>query len=321
MNNGLTGLWKIIVETSIQVEQAGGSARKPLCTFEHTTMKLHLPLLLSAALLIFAGGCSLVQQLTGSVQTPEVTYRSMQFSSLSFDGVTLDFNFEVDNPNRIDLRALGYSYGFSVEGNQFLSGNSDRGIDLAARSASTVTVPISLSFRELYNSVAAIATRDSVAYGIASTFEFDIPVLGRREVPVTASGHLPIPRLPRLALDNISVGSVSFTGAEVIVRLRFENPNAFTMSFSDVHYDLNVDGSRWVSSTIREQIDVAAKSTSFVDIPVRLDLAQLGMSVYRMLTGSQSFTYEVDGSGVVDLDLPFFESSRLPFNLSGNYRL
>jgi hypothetical protein len=44
------------------------------------------------------------------------------------------------------------------------------------------------------------------------------------------------------------------------------------------------------------------------------------MSVYRMLSGSQAFNYEVDGSGTVDLDLPYFESSRLPFNLSGSYR-
>lgn len=283
-------------------------------------MKLQTPLLLSAALLLFAGGCSLFQQLSGSVQTPEVTYKSMQFNSLSFDAITLDFNFEVDNPNRIDLRAMGYTYGFSVDGNQFLSGSSDRGIELSARSASTVTVPISLSFRELYNSASAVARQDSVAYGISSVFEFDIPVLGRREVPASASGYLPIPKLPRLGLDNISVGSVSFSGAEIIVRLSFENPNAFGMSFSDVRYDLNVDGSRWVSSTIREQITVAANSTRTVDIPVRLDITQLGMSVYRMLSGSQAFNYEVDGSGMVDLDLPYFESSRLPFNLSGSYR-
>ena len=57
-----------------------------------------------------------------------------------------------------------------------------------------------------------------------------------------------------------------------------------------------------------------------MNIPVRLDLTQLGLSVYRMLTGSRSFTYEVDGNGMVDLDLPFFPSTELPFNLSGDYR-
>ncbi|MCC5925937.1 MAG: LEA type 2 family protein [Bacteroidetes bacterium] len=287
----------------------------------HFPMKRYTPLLLSAAFLILIGGCSLVQQLSGSVQTPEVTYTSMKFNSLSFDGVTLDFDFEVDNPNRLDLRALGYTYGFSVEGNEFLSGSSDRGIDLAARSASTVTVPISLNFRELYNSVSAIATQDSIAYGVASTFAFDIPVLGRREVPVSAAGYLPIPRLPRLSLENISVGSLSLSGAEVLVSLKFNNPNNFSMSLSDVDYTLNVDGSRWISSVIREQIQVDARSEQIVTVPVRLDLGQLGMSVYRMLTGSQAFNYEVTGNGTVDLDLPFFESSRLPFNLSGSYRL
>ncbi|KPQ00968.1 MAG: Conserved secreted protein [Bacteroidetes bacterium HLUCCA01] len=283
-------------------------------------MKQYTPLVLAAVLLFAIGGCSLLQQAAGTVQMPEVRYDSMQFSSVNFDGLSMNFGFEVDNPNRLALRATGYEYAFSVEGSEFLQGRSDAGLELAAGSARTVQIPVTVGFQELYNTAGALVRQDSIAYEVRTEFVFDLPVLGRRSVPASASGYLPVPRMPRLALEDIAVRSVSFSGAEVVLQLRLDNPNAFGMSLSGLAYNLSVDGNQWVSSTLRETISVPAKSSQNVNIPVRLDLTQLGLSVYRMLTGSQSFTYEVDGNGMVDLDLPFFPSTELPFNLSGDYR-
>ena len=287
-------------------------------------MKITHPTLLRLFLIVLisvgATGCALLESLTGSVKTPEVTFKAMKFDSLSFDGVTMLFDFEVDNPNRLNLNAQGYSYSFSVSENPFLSGRSDDGLELRAQSASIVTVPIRFGFQEAFNTVSALATSDSISYGIESTFRFELPVLGVKEVPVSAAGWLPVPKLPRLSLQDISIRNLSFTGAEINVRLQFDNPNVFGLSFSDVVYDLSVDGTRWASAGINQVINLAAKGTQTVDIPVRLDLGQLGLSVYRMLSGQQAFNYAVNGSGNVKVDLPYFaDVQRLPFNLSGRY--
>jgi LEA14-like dessication related protein len=287
-------------------------------------MKTTRPLLSHLLILVFVSagltGCALLGSLAGTVQTPDVKYKSMKFDALSFDGVTMLFDFEVDNPNRLNLSAKGYSYSFSVSENPFLSGRNDDGLELRAQSASIVTVPVRFGFREAFDTVTALASSDSIAYGIESTFRFEIPVLGVKEVPVSASGWIPVPKMPRLSLQDISIRNLSFTGAEINVRLQFENPNVFGMSFSDVEYDLSVDGTRWASAGIRQSIIMAPNETQTVDIPVRLDLGQLGLSVYRMLSGQQAFNYAVSGSGNVKVDLPYFaDVQRLPFNLNGRY--
>jgi LEA14-like dessication related protein len=287
-------------------------------------MKSVRPLLVNLlVIVIVAGGvsgCALIGSLTDSVKTPEVEFKSMKFESLTFDGVTMLFDFHVDNPNRLSLNAKGYSYSFSVSENPFLSGRNEDGIELRAQSSSVVSIPVRFGFREAFDTVTALATSDSIAYGLESTFKFEIPVLGVKEVPVSAAGWLPVPKMPRLSLQDISIRNLSFTGAEINVRLQFENPNMFGLSISDVEYDLSVDGTRWASAGIRQAITLSAKSTQTVDIPVRLDLGQLGMSVYRLLTGQQAFDYAVSGSGNVNVDLPYFSDiQRLPFNLNGRY--
>lgn len=283
------------------------------------TMKKYL-LASTLIILLTITGCNFLQGLSGSVQYPEVSYSDMKFESLSFDGITMNFTFDVDNPNRVDLRAQGYEYAFSVDGNEFMSGTSDTGIELKSRSSYSITVPIRFGFNELYNTVNAITTRDSIAYGINSVFSFDIPVMGRRDIPASASGYLPIPKIPRLSLENISVGNLSFTGAEVNVQLKFDNPNTFAIGFSDLNYILAIDGERWAAADIAQQVNLAPKSSQIVTIPVRLDIARLGTSVYRMLNGQQSFQYNVTGDGNINVDLPYFDdSSRIPFDLSGRH--
>lgn len=272
------------------------------------------------AIFAFLSGCNAIRGLVQTMDYPEVSYKSMNFESLSFDGVTMRFNFDVDNPNRLDLRAEGYAYTFSIDGNTFMQGSSSDQIELPSRAASLVSIPLEFSFRELSRTVSSVITQDSIEYEISSVFKFDLPVLGERERAVSASGYLPVPRLPKLSLENVSLAGLSFTGAEVLVRMRFENPNNFGLAFSDIGYNLEVDGNRWISTKLNDVVDLAAKGIQIIEVPVRLDFSQVGASVYKILTNREAFRYRVTGEGTVDVDLPYFEeSTRLPFDINGEY--
>jgi LEA14-like dessication related protein len=277
--------------------------------------------LVAVTLILTVGGCSLLQNLgKNALSTPEIRYNSMKFDQFGFDGVTMMFSFDVDNPNRVDLTARGYNYAFSVDGNRFLEGNSGDGIALRSQASTRVEVPVTVNFAQLGRTVGSVLSQDSIAYNIASTFTVDIPVLGLREIPVQASGFLPVPKMPEISLENISLGTLSLTGAEVRVRMKFSNPNPFGLSFSDINYRLAVDGENWVSTRLQQLINLGAKSETVIDIPVRLDFAQVGTSVYRLFTGRNAFDYTVSGDGRLNVDLPFFEPNvNLPFSVSGRY--
>ncbi len=277
--------------------------------------------LIPVVLMIAISGCGALSQLSRGVQQPEISYNSMQFSSLSFDGMTLLFNFDVVNKNRLDLTAHGYSYSLSIDDNRFLEGISEDGILLRQRSVSNVQIPVTFNFSQLSSAIGSVFSRDSVRYDIASTFSIDLPVMGRKEVPVSASGHLPIPKLPSVSIKDVRLGNISLTGAEVILALDFVNPNRFGVAFSDVRYRLEVDGSQWVSTRLNQIISVGGNSVNQIEIPIRLDFAQVGSSVYRLMTSGGSFQYRLTGDGNVDVDLPYFDTSRIPFDISGNHRI
>lgn len=271
--------------------------------------------------LAFIGGCAVLSQLGGMVQKPEVSYRNMSFESMSFDGIGLKFNFDLENPNNVNLKASGYNYALSIDDQKFIEGQNNDGLELKSLSTSQISIPVQLNFRELYSTVSSVVNSDSVAYGISSAFSFDIPVLGLIEIPVSANGHLPVPKLPALSFESMSLGSISLTGAEVRLNMLFENPNSFGLSFSDIKYKFMVDGSEWASTGINNVIDLSAKGSQRVEIPIRLDFATLGLSAYRLLTGGSTFNYRLVGDGNVKVDLPYFDqNNRLPFDLAGSYR-
>lgn len=279
------------------------------------------PYLLLLVVLVSFAGCQAIRGLSGQLEYPNVEFDKMRFETLSFDGVTMRFDFDVENKNRVDIKTDGYTYVFKIDGNTFIEGTSAQGIDLKSRSSSTVSIPLTFSFSELSRAVSSVVTQDSIEYEIALVFSITMPVGGIREVPAQTTRFLPVPRLPKLSLENVSIAGFSFTGADVRVLMKFENPNNFALKFSDILYNLEVDGSRWISTTLNQVVDLAAKSSSIVEVPIRLEFSQIGSSVYRIIANRNPFDYRVSGNGSVDVDLPYFDkTSRLPFDISGTHQ-
>jgi len=277
-------------------------------------------LLLLFALVLFAGSCATIRDLA-SIKEPDVKYSSMKFDSISFDGITMLFDFEVDNPNRVDVKATSYNYDFLLNGESFLSGEQIQGLEIKGNSKNIVTVPVSFNFEQAWTSVRSIAQQDSIEYRLSTEVEFDLPVLGKRTVPVSASGYFPVIKTPTFNFRDFNLGRLSLSGAELELKVTIKNPNSFGIWVDGVDYNLMVNGAKWAESTIHQKIELGADTEREVTIPLQLNFTQLGSATYQLLTGGTSFNYEVTGDANAGADLPGFrDDKQLNFNFSGVFR-
>jgi LEA14-like dessication related protein len=278
-------------------------------------------ILLISLLFISISGCALFQSLS-SVQSPSVSYKDFHVDGFSFQGMDLLFDFDVTNPNNVDIRAESYQYEFFINDESLISGNRTDRVEIPASNTQMIQVPVSMNFQELYRAGRSVLDRDSIRYQLATEVEFDLPVLGSRRIPVRAEGYLPVIRIPEISFEGFDIRQLSLNGAEFAARIRVVNPNTFGFSFRNVGYRLEVNDSEWVDSTLSEPLQVEANSDTEIEIPVRLSGASLGTAVLQILSGNQVFNYSISGGGEIDLDLPFVrDTAFLPFNLSGQHRL
>lgn len=281
-------------------------------------MKKYFLILITLAL--FVASCASIRDLA-SIQEPDVSFSSMKFDNISFDGITMLFDFEVDNPNQANIKATSYNYEFLLNGNTFLTGTQEQGIEIKSKSKNNVTVPVTFNFDQVWNSVRSIAQNDSIEYNLSTEVEFDLPILGSRKVPVTASGFFPLIKTPTFEFSDFNRGRLSLSGAELELKVIIKNPNSFAIWVDGVDYNLIVNGAKWAESTISQRVELGSDTEREVTIPLQLNFAQLGSATYQLLTGGSSFNYEVTGQTNAGADIPGFrENTQIPFNFSGVFR-
>lgn len=266
-------------------------------------------------------GCNTLRDLA-NVQKPSVRYSSTSIQDISFQDVTLLFDFEVNNPNSFGVSADQYQYEFFINGNEFVSGVQNERFRIENNSTTTIQIPVSLTFSEVFNTIGSLIRQDSLAYRLSTEVLFDVAGIGQQRVPVSAQGHLPIPKLPSIELSSFNVKEFSLSGAEMVAAFRVENPNNFGVSFANTFYNLEVNGKEWLNTTLERTINLSSSESELITIPIRLNSSQMGSVLIDMMRGETEFEYHLTGSAQVSADIQGFTGREtISFNRTGTYRM
>jgi LEA14-like dessication related protein len=141
-----------------------------------------------AALLFLVVGC-------GSVQQPTANFRSADVHSATADGVQINFDLDVGNPNSFSLPISGASYKLGLGGTQVLSDTAKPSASIPAQGSLPVTLPVSLSFEKIMKAERSLSNSGGkVPYDFSAELQFSagpMKSLGQSiKVPIKASGTL-----------------------------------------------------------------------------------------------------------------------------------
>ena len=275
-------------------------------------------LLALAAIALIVAGCSTIQQLR--LEEPEIEFKGFSFDSITFEDLTLMFEFEVDNPNDRDFTMTGYDYDLLLEGNSLSRGEREEEMTIRKNGKSLVVIPVTFTHRQLAEGFGELLGNSEVAYEFRTEVNLDLGSLGSRTVPVAQKGELPIPTMPHIRFGGFEVNEIGFSGVDVELNFRVRNPNAFGFYVSGLDYTLIVDGNEWVSAGLDESYHIEESRTSVFTIPVNIGLSKAGTDVMRVMREREPVEYQIRGNASVEADLPGFErNADLPFEFNGIY--
>lgn len=275
-------------------------------------------LLFFSVLLLF--GCQTLVD-SGVVQKPTAALSDLSVRSLSPEGVLFDAVLKIENPNPIALTLSSFNYDMQVAGKSLVSGQQSAQTQVAAAGASEVRVPLRLKFADLKSIGGSVSKQKQISYALKTTAFIDLPVLGPLAFPAEKTGEVPLPRVPTVGLSRIEVKSVGLSGADLSVKLRVNNPNAFGIDVSHLKSALKVDGVSWMDATLSKALTISAERSQQVDLPIRLDFLKLGTQLMRQLQSREPLQYELAGSFTLGTDLPLLQRLSMPYQVSGEVPL
>ncbi len=135
------------------------------------------------------------------------------------------------------------------------------------------------------------------------------------------SGDFPLLKLPKISVKSVKLKGLALTGADLVLKVQLDNPNAFSMLLEKFRYEFAVDGKNWISGLAEEPTQITEKGQGFVDIPISLDILQMGRSVRQLLSGDKDLNYSFGGDLDLATSLPILGKVSLPFDRSGSIKL
>lgn len=266
--------------------------------------------------LILFQSCAELQNLA-NVQKPSISVDDFRITGLSLQDIELTFDLEVDNPNPVSLSLSSYNYDLQIEENSFVKGAQSLNSTIQASGKNIVSIPVSFTFKELYNTFGSIKDKDNTDYQFLANIGVNVPVLGLIEIPIEKKGTLPVVKAPSISVSSLSVKNLSLTKADVELALNVDNPNAFGLILNKLDYQVDVNGFSPISGTSNERIEIGEKEKGTIKIPASFNLVDLGLGAYQALRGNQPFDYSIKGGADVGATLPFFSTSSFNFDKSG----
>lgn len=241
-------------------------------------------LVLAACLVALTNsGCAeLLSLLRGGVRTPVATYQKVELASITLDDATVAATFQIDNPNPIGLSLAGIGYAFSLDGRRLFDGQLPNGLQLPPNGRMTLVVPVKVPFSALPDLATTFATRTEAPYTVAASATVRTPI-GELTLPLSWTGKLPIPHLPKLSVGSARVENLSFLGARLVVTLAVDNPNGFELPLSSLTGHVLVAGQQIAALGLAASRPLAAGRVTMVELPIDLSFASAGLAVSAAL--------------------------------------
>lgn len=246
-------------------------------------------------LLLVLTGCEALSDFV-----PRVSFDRLDVQTLSFEGTDIDFVFAVENPNPVGIGLESFSYDLNLEGSDFFDGDNPEGFQLAANDSSELSLPVSLIFAELFDTLQVTRGKDVLGFDLSGDMGFDTPA-GVIDIPYSEDGDLPALRTPKFRFAGLRVPKVDLTSATIEVDLGVDNAQASTLFFDRFDYDLALAG-RSVADGRVTSFAADGNTESLVTLPITVSLLSLGDVVLDAVAGNP---IDLDLSATMDVDTPF----------------
>lgn len=281
------------------------------------TFKLLLVLVLPMTLF---GSCQSIQDVLDRIQKPTLSVEDIRIGQFNFQEMELIYQVRINNPNTVSLQLEDYTYKLDINDEAFLSGNQQQGLEIEANKSNTIEVPLIVNFRDLFDTVQGVAEQNESTFRFESTMAFNLPVLGRTEVPVFRSGAIPIIKRPTIEIKGLKVQNLSLSSADLLLNLTLDNPNGFGLRINGLSYGLDIDQEEWASGKALNGLMVEKNQITELQIPFSINPTSVGLSAFRILQSSESPDYVLSGTFnftvfhdlLGDTELSFEQSGKIP---------
>ncbi len=234
----------------------------------------------------------------------KISLEEKRVENLSAAGLQLVFYLRIDNISSSEYALTGYTYRFVVQEQEYIrlpERTLEPGMLIQAGSTQIIKLPVLITYTNLFNSLEGIRNLSAFSCFVMGEMSFSRSRRRRGGLPFAFSGDFPLFREPSVAASAIRAKSLTIGGADLDVEIKVSNPNGFSLTASELDYDLKFGGHPIKQGRIRSGDSVGATSHSVLFIPLLFNFFEVGNDVHALLE-QDTVTCQITGRLHIETD-------------------
>lgn len=221
---------------------------------------------------------------------PQLAYQSVEFKPVSFQEIKATVHGTISNDNLFPLSGK-IAYATKLNGQTFFSGETET-FSVGSQQTAPFALDLSINLPQVYGSLKNLleklgAGETELPFTLEGEYSTQTMLGFPLKAPLKAEGKIPLPRLPKFSLTNISVKSLSLTQMTVKISAQIVNNNDIPLNIQKFSYQLLGNNSAVVSSSFSGEMYILPNTTADVDWDLKVNLQSVDSTlVKRLLDGS-----------------------------------
>ena len=120
---------------------------------------------------------------------------------------------------------------------------------------------------------------------------------------------------PLVSFDSVRMTGLSFSGIEMMAKVKVQNNNAISIPFPEINWKLFVIDNSFIDGVIKNNKKIAANASTIVDIPFKVDYEGLYQAVSGLLNSDEA-PFRLDLSAI--FNLPVLGAKTLDTSFNGS---
>lgn len=275
-----------------------------------------LILTIIAAIIIFIFRSQIIAHIIPSVeQTGDIHIK------VKNDTTYISSKLTVKNKTFLKIEIDTIRYKVSLFDKMYLQNQKFIGVVLPGYGMDTFDFSLKIPYITFLKDLSAERKKeDSASYSINISLLYST-VFGKAEFPINKSAKLKIPQPPEIKVVEIKYRKVRLKSILADVKIKIINYSSVTLSITDMNYFMSIIKHGNLKGTHREPINIKPKGTTFVSLPIEINLNNIGKTIFDVIINNDNYDYTLTLSAILESSDPLKEYFYIDISKSGRMEL
>ncbi len=224
---------------------------------------------------------------------PRLELSQLEITSLTSHKTEMLVTVDIKNQLPLSFTIDSLQYRIFIDSTQILKDHYKKEISLKRNAVSQISLPLTI-FNDSISSVMNENERqnvDSVEFHFHGSFFTDI--FFKKKFNVDIKRLVPRIYIPEVNAEHFEIDSLNFSRAVVKLLVSINNQNASSFKADSIAYEVAIEDNQWIKGIIPGSIDIKAKSSSDLTIPITISFKEVSKTLWDLLTKGSKVRYKL----------------------------